>query len=196
MVNTAGSVEREGWRGREEGDAGNRRAEERDKRENRKGKRIERGEKRKRVVKGRCREETYLIVSSGRSYHDTHNTQRTLTSSDHIPAIFTVSIHCHARMKSLTTLSNREQNKTIIDLGLADLNLDGKSTNDIKAAVDNAIKINPQTVAPLLKYETLPYPTPSREKGKELRYTNISVMLEGTPGGLKIINKGNEKASG
>lgn len=121
-----------------------------------------------------------IIITNGKTYHNTHATQGPLTSSDHLPIIFTVSttpivIPCPKHLN--TNKANWELYKHTINSELPTLNLEGKSTEDIETAVDTwykAVEKAQKKAIPTTKHRTLPHPARSRDiTDAQLRFTNI-----------------------
>ena len=70
-----------------------------------------------------------IILSNGKAYHNTHISQGTPTSSDHIPIVFTIStapIIIPAPQRLNINKTNREKYQETIESELPEINLEGK----------------------------------------------------------------------
>lgn len=121
-----------------------------------------------------------IILTNGKTYHNTHATQGPLTSSDHLPIIFTISttpitIPCPQRLNKRKADWDMFQN--IINAELPELNLEGKNIEDIENAVTTwyeTIEKAQKTAIPTTTYRTLPHPLHNRDITEaQLRFTHI-----------------------
>ena len=121
-----------------------------------------------------------IILTNGKTYHNTHATQGPLTSSDHLPIIFTIStapimIPCPHHLNKNKADWDRCQN--IINSELPELNLEGKNTEDIEKALTSwytTLEKAQKTAIPTTTYKTLPHPSHNRDITEaQLRFTNI-----------------------
>ncbi len=121
-----------------------------------------------------------IILTNGKTYHNTSIKQGKLTTSDHIPIIFTVSttpILIPAQKRLDIKKANWEAYANKIDTEMPEIDLEGKNTNDIDNALDTwyrVVKKAQSTAIPLTTYKTLPYPAPGPDIVEaQLRFTNI-----------------------
>ena len=121
-----------------------------------------------------------IILTNGKTYHNTHIAQGKLTSSDHLPIIFTIStspIIIPGPRRLNTNKADWETFRNIIHTDLPHLDLEGKTVDDIESALDTWYRVvtkAQKAAIPLTNYKTLSYPAPSRDIiNTQLRFTNI-----------------------